>query len=852
MVDAVVSVLLEKLVGFLSEEGLIILEFQDQFKEMKRQLRLMLSFLKDADRMRRNVDTLRAITDELRELVYDAEDILAACSTAASGEQKKASGCCSIGVSPTEILFRSQTGRRLREINRKIKQIKEDMMPFLSPSLAIQSGSTDEFSNDVRRWSSPVFDQTQIVGLEGDADKIKGWLFGPSSSTSVVAIVGMGGLGKTTTAQKVFSDEQVRGHFEKMMWVSVSQRFRLEEIMRSMLKYLGDASIGDDQGELLNKIHQYLQGKRYLLVLDDVWSLKNGWWARLSDGLPKGNGSCVMITTRIEEEVARKMGAAEGRIHRPRLLSKVESWSLFCKIAFAGTGNVCLHPGLNEVGMEIVERCGGLPLAIKAVGGMMSCKPASVPEWRRIAGNFREELAGNDDLVMASLRLSYDELPTYLKPCLLCFAVYPEDCVILKDQLIHWWIGEGFVPAKSDGLLIEWGEDCFMGLSNRCLVETVDISYSGKVFTCKIHDMVRDLVTEIADEEAFFKLQDGPHRRLGLTGSVEEKQLNCNSKLRALISTANKREVNKVKLTAAGKICDCRNLRVLDLSESIFETCVKDYLNKLSSLLRLSYLNLRNIHPMTEIPRSLEKLQNLQILDVSFCHNLKTLPSFIVRLDKLIVLDFSCCGSLKYVPKGLGRLINLQVLKGFRPSRAGCAEGCRIGELKTLTQLKTLDLLISRGDEIARNEFDTISHLHKLQYLTISCFDSYGADLASKLEHLCLPQQLYELTLKFFPGEVTPNWLSPISLPELQYLSISHGSFTCFSAKFWGNGSAVWRLRGLMLESLPDLETDWARIHEAMPSLGLLSASWCPKLEGFPINEIGFNGGVWRKEELRA
>jgi hypothetical protein len=103
---------------------------------------------------------------------------------------------------------------------------------------------------------------------------------------------------------------------------------------------------------------------------------------------------------------------------------------------------------------------------------------------------------------MASIQLSYDELPPHLKSCFLCFSVYPEDCVISKEQLVHWWIGECFVPLRSGRLITEAGEDCFSGLTNRCLIEVVDKTYNGTIYTCTIHDMVRDLVLKIAEDES--------------------------------------------------------------------------------------------------------------------------------------------------------------------------------------------------------------------------------------------------------------------------------------------------------------------------------------------------------------
>ncbi|KAL6011418.1 hypothetical protein ACLOJK_001866 [Asimina triloba] len=224
--------------------------------------------------------------------------------------------------------------------------MKENIRSFLAP-LHISHTNVDDFRNEAQRWSSPVFDQTQIVGLEEDSMKIKGWLFQQNESLNEIGIVGMGGLGKTTAAQKVFNDRQVEDHFDRRIWVSVSQTFSEEEIMRSILKYLGDAGLGDSQGELLKQIHQYLLGKKYLMVFDDVWSVKTGWWTRLCDGLPKGNGSGIIITTRIEE-VACKMGVFRERIHQPRLLSKDLSWLLFSKIAFAGSEGNCQHPELDS------------------------------------------------------------------------------------------------------------------------------------------------------------------------------------------------------------------------------------------------------------------------------------------------------------------------------------------------------------------------------------------------------------------------------------------------------------------------------------------------------------------------
>ncbi|KAL4378265.1 hypothetical protein GQ457_02G007100 [Hibiscus cannabinus] len=844
MADAIVSAFLEKLLNTLAEEGRYVTQYREEFEKLQTELQLMQCFLKDADRLKRKNHTINKILADLRELVYEAEDILADCQLQSSD----AANDRFAHIWPLNLHFKHQSGKRLKEITGEITQVKQNIQSLLGGPLLFQPDLVNG-KDQMPRWSSQVYDHTLVVGLEDDTRKIKDWVFEAAREGKqeilAIGVVGMGGLGKTTIAQKVFNEKEIDGHFERRVWVSVSQTFTEEQIMRSMLRNLGDASVGDDANELLTKINQCLLGKRYLIVMDDVWS-DVAWWGRISQGLPKGNGSCIIITTRIEE-VSVKMGVKKTRIHRPEFLNTDYSWLLFQKIAFAASEGKCVYPDLKDVGREIVDKCKGLPLAIKAVGGMMLCKAPYCREWRRIADHFRDELAENDDSVMASLQLSYDELPSYLKSCFLSFSLYPEDCVITKQQVVHWWIGEGFVPLRSGRSSTDAGEDCFSGLINRCLVEVVDKAYNGTILTCKMHDMVRELVIKIAKDDAFCTTNGTNCRHLGITNNMDRKQLTVYQKLRGLVSTTKTGEVNKIESTTAKKLGEFRYLRVLDVSKSIFELPLSSLLFHIGSLKHLTYLSLSNTHPLIELPASLEKLTNLQILDLSYCQNLKTLPQNLITLRKLKVLDVSSCGSLECLPKGLGRLANLEVLLGFRPARSG--HGCRIGELRNLTRLRILGLHLTHGDEVQHNEFNAMLNLQDLENLSISCFDSHGSDLTSKLDRLCPPQQLHELSLKFYPGKMSPAWLNPIALPSLKYLSISSGNLVNMHQNFWGHNNIVWKIEGLMLESLSDLELQWPMLQETMKSLRVVKVSWCPELVSFPIDAVGFRGGVWIKDE---
>ncbi|PON71485.1 Spastin [Parasponia andersonii] len=832
--------------GALSEGSRVLIEFRDQFETLQKELLLMQSFLKDAERIKRKNKNqiLSRFMVDLRELIYQAEDMLADCELQSMDNDSGWLMC----FNPSRLPFQYQTGKRLEEMNRKISNIKTNISTYLGVPLLTQPGG-DPHNDQIPRWSTPVYDHTQVVGLEGDTRKLKEWLLESDKEILAIGVVGMGGLGKTTIAQKVFNDREMEDHFERRIWVSVSQTFTEEQIMRSMLRNLGDASTGDTAGELLKKINQYLLGKRFLIVMDDVWEGDLSWWHRIYGGLPKGNGSGVIITTRITE-VAQKMSVKETRMHRPKCLSKDNSWLLFRKVAFAAEGGECKYRELEDVGEEIVEKCRGLPLAIKAVGGIMLCKPARYPEWKRIVDHFRDELAENDNSVMASLQLSYDELPSYLKSCFLCLSVYPEDCVITKDQLVHWWIGEGFVPLRCGRSATEAGEDCFTGLTNRCLLEVVDKTYYGTIDTCKTHDMVRDLVIGIAKEDAFLGKDVSNSRHLSIDTPMAREQMIANAKLRALLSTTKSGEVNRIASNIARKFCESRYLRAIDLSRSIFETPLSGLLRNVGYLQHLTYLSVNNTHPLVQLPPSLEKLHNLQILDVSYCQNLKSLPTYIVTFKKLRILDVNHCGSLESLPKGLGRLSQLEVLLGFKPAKSNQPEGCRIGELRNLMKLRKLGLQLTRGDEIADTEVHAMVKLQELQHLSISCFDCHGDDIITKLDKFYPPEQLHELSLKFYPGKISPMWLNPISLPMLRYLSICSGNLSKMHQGFWGDdNTAVWRIEGMLLESLSDFEEEWLKVKQVMPSLRVVSASWCPELVSFPIEDIGFRGRVWKKEE---
>lgn len=852
--DPVVNVLVQDLIHQLYTESNYILEFQTHFAEMKTQLNHMQSFISDADSIKEKHKTIKTTLIDLRELTYEADDLLIDCLIRADYHTRRVSSSCYHRFSLRQIYFHYQTGKKLSCINNRIGKMRQNLNDYVTPILG--RSSDEDASNRTIRWTSQVYDQSGIVGLTEDTSRIKGWILGSNEALHRVGIVGMGGLGKTTIAQKIFNDTHVIARFEKRIWVSISQTFSELEIMKSILRQVREDDSGSDTGQMLHRIHQLLSHKSYLIVMDDVWSTANGWWDRISNGLAKtpGHSSCIIITSRIEE-VAKNMGVVDARIHRPRLLDEEESWSLFCKVAFMATKGICKNLQIEGMGKEIVKKCRGLPLAIKTTGGLLYSK-TSFSEWKRICDNFHEKLAteGNSS-VMASLQLSYDELPAHLKHCILCFSIYPEDHEINVEQLVRWWIGEGFVHERRSETVTETAYRFLSELIDRCLVDVMRRrNYDGRVYSCKMHDMVRDLTIRIAREEAFSSFDDGGRqiptmdsRRLGVTNEMKFHSLENNSKIRALLLM----DSRSIILKRNAGLAKVMSLRVLDLSHVTLENIrVYDFWGWISSLKRLACLNLRDVASLIEVPDSIGKLWNLQILILAECSNLQKLPASITTLHKLIVLDLGNCPALKYLPQGISGLSNLQELYGFKPASLAHTESCHFGELKNFIDLRVLHLDINQESIIEDEELGALADLQKLRVLLINAEHCEDVNILEKLNKLTPPPHLEELYLGHYHGEATPDWINPNSLPELQYLCLEYARLVDMSPLFWSSdGGNSWEVEGLCLKFLPRLQVEWSRVQSVMPSLRYLEVSHCYMLQSmsFPCDVV--NLGSWMKRD---
>ncbi|KAH9659100.1 Disease resistance RPP13-like protein 4 [Citrus sinensis] len=641
---------------------------------------------------------------------------------------------------------------------------------------------------------------------------------GDTEKLQQIGIVGMGGLSKTTIAQKIFNDGEMVAYFEKRIWVPVSQNFCEERVMRAMLQQLGEDESGIEESYLLHKIQQRLSDKTCLIVMDDVWRMNLDWWKNLYPTEKR----CFAIITSRNETVVNSMAVDESRIHRPKILNEEESWSLLCKHAFLTSKGKCPNKEFEKKGREILKKCGGLPLAIKTIGGLLAPKVHSLSEWNKINDDFHVYLTTEreNNSVVASLRLSYDELPTHLKQCLLCFSVYPDDFEISGEQMVHWWVGEGLIRGRDNRTATELGFDYLSELVSRCLVEVVHRrGYDGRVYSCKMHDLVRDMTIQIAKDEAFCSFDEQGRQKLtqdsrwfGFNRDMDPKSLKKSSRVRALI-------LQSSTPVSLWNVKSLMSLRVLDFSYCKLDRInVEDLLDKISSLKRLACLNLSGVAGNIEPPSSIQKLRNLLILVLRRCTKLH--PS-ITSLKKLIILDLGSC-PLQYLPRGLEKLIYLQELSGFRVESQSNTQGCRLNALLGLKQLRVLRMSVNNESEISEDEWNVLSQLEKLKVLAIDAEDCKEKQASQMLDRLLPPASLQELYLRRYRHEILPKWINLKHLSSLQYLCLEDediSNFEISSESDQDSNGTTWVLEGLCLKFMPNLILDWNVLLKDMPIL---------------------------------
>ncbi|KAF8655772.1 hypothetical protein HU200_060932 [Digitaria exilis] len=512
---------------------------------------------------------------------------------------------------------------------------------------------------------------------------------------------------------------------------------------------------------LIDLVRESLQKKRYLIVIDDIWD-KEPWDKVIGLCLIENNMRSRIITTTRIFDVAEHV----GRCYRLKPLSDKSSKMLFYGRVF-GSQDKCPSQ-FSKVSKKILKKCGGVPLAIVTTSSLLANKAENIKVWEDVCDSIGLGLGTNNpgmDDMWKILLLSYYDLPSDLKTCLLYLSVFPEDYLIRKDRLIWRWVAEGFVQqgqqATRDQIsLFEIGENYFNELLNRSLIQPADMDgVEGKPKACRLHDAVLDLVITLSVEECFITtvLGDGMKSKVRWLSLHSSNTLWPNMKIPKLRSLTICRPVHvAIDLTHS-----CyRLLRVLDLQGYRLQGLAS--LSCLGSLSHLRYFgvsstNTRYQLEVDELPVEIGKLRSLQTLDISDTTVIEVPSSVIAGLGQLMCLRGTSLWHIK-LPVGLKNLTSLEVLESVDVASERITE-----ELGHLTKLRTLD--VRMDEECGKALMESLGKLAKIESLNIyTGIVTLDGPMEKPLGHMC--------RLRIHSAMFLPAWINPASLPGLSFLDI--------------------------------------------------------------------------------
>ncbi|CAI0441338.1 unnamed protein product [Linum tenue] len=865
MAFAVAEAILKKLAPLAAEQAGLLWSLKSDFLKLKSTVSSIKAVLLDAEEQSGLNHKIRLWLDNLKQVLYDADDLLDDFSTEALLKQRRNDGnrclneVCLFFTRSNQLVSGLVMAHRLKAIRTKLDEINKNRREFNLESRTQDPAAAAAIK---RERQTDSFVPHGFVGREEDSKKIIGMLSSTNDEQKieVIPILGMGGLGKTALAQCIYNDETVSTCFQLKIWICVSDNFDQALLVRKMLESITKRKVEDlDLDILKGELKKEIGNKRFLLVLDDVWNhgdYKGNWDSLMSFCLQVGAiGSKIIVTTRLAD-VANHFSTKGIKPHKLKGLSESESWFLFEQIAFKG--EVEGGERFVDIGKEVMRKCVGVPLAIRVIASALSSK-SNIVDWEAIRD--KQAMFDGDDerKILGTLRLSYDNLPSELKPCFVYCSLFPKDSEIDVKLLVQLWMGQVFINSnQSSSVLFEVGVEYFKSLLSRFFFQEPKSDAWGNVKWCKMHDLMHDVALGIASEEIMaLKASDSMEGRVNsdrlrhISFDFEEKSRETWKASQAwakvtilrtflLINTPNYGIGGIGEQNCEMIFSNNTRLRVLSLDGAKLESVPRS----IQKLTHLRYLNLSH-NRMKVLPDEITVLVNLQVLILDSCGNLKQLPRDIVKLTDLEFLSLVGCSSLKGLPLGIGRLTHLRELPLFIvPATSYDSHGsvaARISELEHLDNLS--GKLKIQHLELVKDEVEakTASLFRKQHLRALTLKWSLprrvfaGRDVGV-LKALKPQKNLKELELDGYGGHSLRSWFSN-SLQNLVVLKL----FNLCRLKYI-------ELDGYGGHSLPCLKHLWIRNCRRLvswrstteiempqfPSLSHLRIEYCPNLVRLP------------------
>ncbi|KAH0644351.1 hypothetical protein KY284_032235 [Solanum tuberosum] len=736
--------------------------------------------------------------------------------------------------------IRTEANKRLLIILKQaigdIDSVKEELIKQRNNNNNSLAGNRSLGGSTSPRSQVSTLEKDMVGHINEQAD-MRCQLTGHSSQLEVISIAGMGGIGKSTFAKKMFSDPSVVGFFDVRGWITVSKDYSLRKMLISLLQDaigVNDELDKKPDDELADCLQKSLKRRRYLIVVDDIWSTKA--WEDIRQWFPlNNNGSRILLTTRITE-VARDASYPK-KPFLMRFLYPEESWNLFCQKAF---GKSYCPAEFENVGKVIVGNCNGLPLMISVVAGSLSSEKM-LRKWHEVSQSV-SSLVNLDDYQRCSgvLALSYNHLPSHLKACFLYFGVFKKASEISVEILIRLWMAEGLFKLRGIGELEKEASSLLHDLIDKSLIVACKHSLDGKIKTCKIHDLLHDLCLRESESESLLYVSNPPisdtdvrqHRRWV---SFHQKPMQdffplpfpTYGKTRSLHFL----EVKPYNFSYKLGLDRFKLLRVLDL----LGLGLIRFPNGLSNLVSLRYLRAGFISGYLPI----YKLQNLQFLSLRDVYKYTPvdlqLPNGTWKMSQLRHLD-AAFFYLFPPPKVSGNtyrvLENLQSVHGLRP------ECCTKEMFEGIKKVKKLGICGESKHFCDKTTcLDNLKYLPELEALRISLYDRDRSDFLHRHPVPCVssfPPNLKKLTLQ--GTRLLRSQLTVISkLPKLEVLKLK-------ALKLFGDElkETAWEVSEMGFPKLKFLLIEkkglknWTAAADSFPCLERVIIKNCPSLQEIP------------------